>query len=414
LKNIIVTSLLISMIIFYSCKEKATNPPDTPLPEGYQQDIPWTSLADSPWPMNHHDPQNTGRSIFVGPKSGANYLVIPTSYHESGVSIGKDSSIYFASLTNIFSYTPDGQLNWKRLVDSLGWETYTTPLVSSNGNIFVVIPLTGRISCFDASGTKIWSYKNSEQIWQKTLVIDKVGNIYFIDAGSTLNVLSSQGQLLWSITDSRFWVGYSSLVFSPDGKTLYSAGLNPSLFAIDISQRQIKWVFGRYSNRQEPMIDAQGNIYLLTKTDSIDGEKPALYSLKPDGTVRWVYVHNNALEKEIYTNSPTIDKNGNIYFAFDSLYSVDYQGKLRWKRPLSFSCIADCPLVCDAEGNVYVGLTTPEQQYITIKAFNSNGVLIWENNFTTTGFGQVGGSPAILNSILIFPSWRSKEIFVIK
>ena len=401
------------MIVFISCKEKVTNPPDNPLPEGYQQDVPWPSLADSPWPMNNHDPQNTGRSSFIGPKSGLDYLVIPTFYQESGISIGIDSAVYFSSWAKMFSFRLEGELKWQSVIDVPGLEVFSTPLVSSNGNIFVVNAFPGVVACYNTAGTMIWSYKNNKSIWQKSLAIDKIGNLYLIDQGSTLVVLSSEGQLLWSLTDSRFmWSSYSELVFSPDGKTLYAAGFNPSLLAIDISKHEVKWCFGKKLNQRSPMVDAQGNIYLLTKTDSSDGEQSALYSLKPDGKERWVNFHNNTLEDGMFGNSPTIDKNGNIYFAFDSLYSVDYQGKLRWKRPLHG--IADCPLVCDAEGNVYVGLTTPEQSYITIRAFNSDGVLIWENNFTTTGFGQVGGSPAILNSILIFPSWRSKEIFVIK
>ncbi|OGU31236.1 MAG: hypothetical protein A2057_09975 [Ignavibacteria bacterium GWA2_35_9] len=412
MKNIFAASLLISMIVFISCKEKVTNPPDNPLPEGYQQDVPWPSLADSPWPMNHHDPQNTGRSSFVGPKSGTNYFIIPTSYQESGVSIGKDSSIYFASLANIFSYKLDGQLNWQSIIDTIGYEIFSTPLISSNGNIIVINESTGRVSSYNEAGTRIWSFKNSQRIWQTSLAIDKVGNLYFIDAGSTLTVLSNQGQLLWTLTDPRFSVGsYSSLVFSPDGKTLYTAGLNPSLLAIDISQRQVKWSFGKKLNQRSPMVDVQGNIYLLAKTDSTDGEQPVLYSLKPDGKERWVYFHNNTLEDEMFANSPTIDKNGNIYFAFDSLYSVNYHGKLRWKQPLMG--IADCPLVCDIEGIVYVGLTIYAQSFITVKTFDSNGALVWENNFPTSHGSEVGGSPAILNSKLIFPSWRSKEIFLI-
>lgn len=413
MKKIFLSSLLISIIVFTSCIEKITNPPDNPLPEGYQQDIPWPSLADSPWPMNHHDPQNTGRSIFVGPKSGTNYIVIPTTWQESGVSIGKDSSIYFAAIASIFSYKLDGQLIWQRVLDSLRWEIYSTPLISSNGNIFGVNSSSGRVYCYDGAGTMIWSYKNNKNILQKTLAIDKVGNLYFVDAGSTLVVLSPQGQLLWSLTDSRFiWSAYTGLVFSPDGKTLYTAGLTSSLLTIDISQRQVKWVFGNHLGHREPMVDAQGNIYLLTKTDSSSGEQPALYSLKPDGTVRWVYIHKNILEDGIRANSPTMDKNGNIYFAFDSLYSVDYHGKLRWKQPLPG--LADCPLVCDAEGTVYVGIQIHDQRFITIEAFNANGALVWENNFPVGISGQVGGSPAILTSKLIFPTWRSSEIFLIK
>lgn len=32
-----------------------------------QVDIPWQTLADSPWPMIKHDPQLTGRSPYKGP-----------------------------------------------------------------------------------------------------------------------------------------------------------------------------------------------------------------------------------------------------------------------------------------------------------------------------------------------------------
>ncbi len=34
-----------------------------------QVDIPWTTLADSPWPMVKHDPQFTGRSPYKGPQT---------------------------------------------------------------------------------------------------------------------------------------------------------------------------------------------------------------------------------------------------------------------------------------------------------------------------------------------------------
>lgn len=414
MKNIFLFCVLISLVILTSCKDKINNPPDDPpLPAGYQQNVPWPSLADSHWPMNHHDPQNTGRSDFIGPKSATNYVVIPTIWQESGVSVGGDSSIYFSALASVFAYTNEGQLSWQGVIDTLGFEIFSTPLISSNGNIFSVSASTGLVSCHNHAGAIVWTYKNSKRIWQKTLAIDKVGNLYFIDASSTLVVLSSQGQLLWTLTDSRFmWSSYTELVFSADGKMLYTAGYNPSLLAIDISQRQVKWVFGNHLGHREPMVDAQGNIYLLTKTDSSNGEQPALYSLKPDGTVRWIFFHNNKLEDEMFANTPTIDKNGNIYFAFDSLYSVDYHGKLRWTQ--SLVGFADCPLICDGEGTVYVGLSNYDQLFITIKAFNSSGALVWENNFPVSSSGQVGGSPAILNSRIIFPAWRSREIFLIK
>jgi hypothetical protein len=39
-----------------------------------QVDIPWPSLADSPWPTTRGDAQATGRSKYIGPRN-ANYVV---------------------------------------------------------------------------------------------------------------------------------------------------------------------------------------------------------------------------------------------------------------------------------------------------------------------------------------------------
>jgi len=63
--------LLSLFVIFCANCQKSTDPIDNNKPPaGYQEDIPWPSLADSPWPMNHGDPQSTGRSKFPGPLSG--------------------------------------------------------------------------------------------------------------------------------------------------------------------------------------------------------------------------------------------------------------------------------------------------------------------------------------------------------
>ena len=60
--------LIIILLIFISCRKDTTGiETEEPLPPGYQQDIPWPSLADSPWPINHGDPQSTGRSKYPGP-----------------------------------------------------------------------------------------------------------------------------------------------------------------------------------------------------------------------------------------------------------------------------------------------------------------------------------------------------------
>lgn len=128
MKKTILTSLLISLIIIFSCKEKVTNPPDNQLPEGYQQDIPWSSLADSPWPMYHNDPQNTGRSKFIGPSSGGIYKKIQAINMEATPVIGNDSLLFFStSSPGVFSaYKNYSQVLWQK---STQLAIRTTPIL---------------------------------------------------------------------------------------------------------------------------------------------------------------------------------------------------------------------------------------------------------------------------------------------
>jgi len=66
-----IASFLLFAILFTTCKEPTTlidpSPKEDIVP---QTDIPWSSLADTPWPMHHHDPQSTGRSNYSGPQNG--------------------------------------------------------------------------------------------------------------------------------------------------------------------------------------------------------------------------------------------------------------------------------------------------------------------------------------------------------
>ena len=127
------------------------------------------------------------------------------------------------------------------------------------------------------------------------------------------------------------------------------------------------------------MIDSDGNIYFIPV------ETPQyLYSIKADGSIRWKYLllFNGSTENSVI---PTIDYDGNIYIIgldttshifYPMLLSVDYDGNFRWKY--IFSDVEDedfsQPLICDAEGTVYVGSTVGYYYY----AISSNGVLRWK------------------------------------
>ena len=88
-----------------------------------QIDIPWPTLANSPWPMIKHDPQLTGRSPYAGPKIPTIKWTLDLPYGVfSGPVIGEDGTLYVGTraylyfvgdTTNYFyAINPDGTIKW--------------------------------------------------------------------------------------------------------------------------------------------------------------------------------------------------------------------------------------------------------------------------------------------------------------
>jgi hypothetical protein len=210
--------------------------------------------------------------------------------------------------------------------------------------------------------------------------------------------VSQTGRIKWQLRDPFFSGSERSvLTFSPDGKTLYVPGEMVSVNAVDIESHSVRWRFGT-STRLDlaPIVDSDGNIYILG-VDSAKAPNPSLVSLRPDGSVRWVYPHNNAFS-QMMAGDPTIDKDGNVYFAFDTLYCVSPSGSVRWKKGLqifgSYPAV-DVPLTCDESGRIFVVVATDGLVTQTLVAFNTAGEILWSLVFNTSGW-SVDSSPAIM------------------
>ncbi len=390
------------LVFFCTSCQKSTEPINNDIPPpGFQKDIPWPSLANSPWPMNHGDPQSTGRSKFTGPLTGTIIKEVEAINIQSGVSIGPDSTIYYCSGGDLVAMWPNGEIKWKIEPDE-SWEGFSTPLVSADGTIYIGTP-EGNVFAVNPDSTIKWKVPVGDNIWQ-SLSIDLDENLYVVDNSRTLHCISSKGTIKWSLTDDRF-TSYPSAVisFSPDGKTLYLPGSTVTLISLDLSTLAIKWEFGERGTATQPMVDSNENIYVLTKIDSIHNGKFSVFSINKMGEINWSYPCDDDNSR---MNTPTIDKQGNIYVAYDALYSFNYHGNLRWKTDLDLTC--DCPLVCDNMGNVYVGTMAP----IEMRAYSTDGILLWSIRDETQA--QVGGSPALTESLLYFPTWESSKLFIIE
>lgn len=401
--------VLISILFLSQCKKSTEPIGGGKPPPGYQEDIPWPSLADSPWPMSHHDPQNTGRSKLLGPTQGIISWEFDEAYKiYSSVVVGPDSTAYIIKASpgnGLFAFKPDGKLKWRLDIPTMP-KVFTTPIITADGTIFCYNGAE-TVYAVDSDGTIKWSFELNNYTRNRTLAIDKKGLFYYIDDNSTLNVIDQHGNIQWTLQDDRFYSFSTFITFSPEGDVIYIISRTVSLLALDINTRQVLWTFhddilpgeSTMNTANGVLVDSYGNIYLLTQRNYDVAE---LFVLKPDGEIKWSYQINTQAVKD---NIPTIDKHGNLYCATDSVYSFDFDGKLRWKTELDNIC--DCPLICDDNGTVYVGLMG-----ISIIAFDSEGNQLWRIDDNQN---QVGGSPAIgFNEIMYFPTWSSDKFYGIK
>jgi len=209
--------------------------------------------------------------------------------------------------------------------------------------------------------------------------------------------------MLWEYFDNRF-NGNSVLTISPDGKNVY---LNASkyLFAFDISTKDVKWTYQDVFSDWN-FIDSQGNIYFIAESPN-NNEKFLFTSLNQTGNLRWSF---NFMPASFYVPQfaqATIDRQGNVYFVSDTLFSISFNGKLNWKKKIDGKVVT--PLICD-NYNIYYEEFTDPGSFNFIKIDNK-GNAVFEIKNIQQNFGE---SPAIGFNQIIIPSGNDENVYSVK
>jgi hypothetical protein len=373
--------------------------------ENKQIDIFWPSLSKSPWPMTQHDPQATGRTNFKGPKtSNTIWKVIKKYGVNSGPVISSSNILYFGVDWNLFFYSmnADTSFNWE-YNGNRNQFTSGGVIVDADENIYVG---SGDDSfyCFNKDGSLKWKYKTGGSISTPFINIGLDTTLYFSSYDSFLFAVTKTGNLKWKLTiDDGF--SYRAPVLSPDGKTIYIGGRNNNLYALN-NNATLKWKFECAKINTIPVVDSQGNIYVIALNERVSS---ILYSLKPDGSIRWSYLLVTNPGYNSNPSSPCIDKEGNIFVLNNTnILSVDYNGRLRWDNPISPVPVGVyCPLACDAEGKVYFGCTGGTNYY----CYSNDGKLLWN---LPLGGNQVDNPPAFGNDgTLYIPVHKGPDNYAI-
>jgi len=358
---------LFVLILFFHCaRDKAPMQPgikQTGIPSSMPQyDIPWPSLANSPWPMYGHDPQHSCRSQYQGPQKGElEWNSKPFDWSvRSGIAIGVENTIYYLIYIYLMAINEDGSEKWRFACEN----RYATILIASDNTIYAP-SYDNNFYAINSDGTLKWKIYLGTAAGSPTIGLD--GILYTISPNQNTLYAIKEAGVIWSIKLGSGFQGECP-AFSPDGATLYVAGVDSSLYALTTSGN-VKWkrkLDGRFWNG--PMIDAQGNIYCAPRSTILK-----LQSFDPNGNIRWEYQYGYMGHE---TQCLTMDRNGNIYFGADGrIVALDYAGHLRWEAPYPAQMIFNSAgLACDIEGTVYYG--TAIKQFGVV-AILSTGLLKW-------------------------------------
>ncbi len=367
-------------LLFYGCKQSTEPQPPEQKPPGYQEDVPWPSLADSPWPMANKDPQNSNRSKFKLPVELKVYkrVNIPTTTFSSksfdALVIG-DSSIYFAYTTYpdsvsdyFFAYSFEGKLQWKYPLEIPEGDHITSPPMVLQNRVILLFDRNGNMYRFSPKGDLVFKKNIGKEVFGQ-FTIGKGGIVYAVGRDKTVFAVNLSGDILWAQAINNPDISSNGgITFLPHKDNIIVKGQEGNLVSISSISGTINWEtisYGYFWNL--PLADSKNRIYFIPSTKL---DYHGFYCIDSEDNL--IFKNDSVYGSTTSANS-AIDYNGNIYVDDGYLLSFNYKGELNWSFKPDSNPRA---IICDANSNVYLLTDDSGNNCSTLYVINSKGTVI--------------------------------------
>ncbi|MCX6357963.1 MAG: PQQ-binding-like beta-propeller repeat protein [Candidatus Aureabacteria bacterium] len=155
----------------------------------------YSQLAETAWPMFHHDLKHTGLSEYAGPSVPVlAWSYLTSNSVTSSPALGSDGRVYVGSDDeNLYALISDSSLLWSYRTGSY---ISSSPALGSDGRVYVGSN-NSNLYAFNSNGALTWSYETG--IWgTASPALGSDGRVYVGSNDCNLYAINSNGALTWS------------------------------------------------------------------------------------------------------------------------------------------------------------------------------------------------------------------------